>query len=181
MKKRLFLAISLPEDFKDILSQIYLPLSIGKVIKRDNYHITVLFLGSLEKDQILEIAVAIKDSLANVPSFTLKPEKVDVFPRHRPRMLWLYYEPSEAFINLVDLMNDVLKPLRKMNKSNSSKKIIPHTTLAYLHSSQLDLQTVRLKRTQNIFVKELVLFESLPQKGGSIYIPMFNFSFKNVA
>jgi len=96
--------------------------------RRENLHITLKFLGEVEKNRV----EAIKESLANirgrVGKFDLKLSGLGVFPNlNRPRILWLGVK-QESGLKL--LQAEVEKEMGKIGFLPEKREYTPHITLA---------------------------------------------------
>jgi RNA 2',3'-cyclic 3'-phosphodiesterase len=139
-KKRIFIAINLPEQVKRKLFEWELKLeqkyglgefrskNINWVI-RNNLHITLIFIGYVTDDEIYEICKTAKEVAKNHSQFYIELEKIVTGPPHKQaRMFWVEGAKSQELANLqIDLEN-------ALSGTNNHKKEIrpfsPHITLA---------------------------------------------------
>jgi len=87
---RTFIAIDLPEEMKDELSKITdrLDLKGIKSVERDNFHITLKFLGEMREDEIEKIVKKLYE--IDFDPFNLKVCGSGVFPSpKRARIVWI--------------------------------------------------------------------------------------------
>ena len=106
MKHRIFIAINLPEDIKKRLEDYQgkwpdLPI---RWTKKENLHITLVFLGYLTDDELLEICKITKEVASRHQSFSINLNKIYYGPPRKmpPRMVWVQGEKSKEFILLKD-------------------------------------------------------------------------------
>lgn len=109
MKKRIFLAINLPESIRSKLAGIQSkhPELPARWTREENIHATLLFLGYVEDDEIPGILEMVEEVAGRHGPFSLKIERICYGPFNKtPRMVWAVGESSEAFGKLqADLDN----------------------------------------------------------------------------
>lgn len=105
-KRRLFIAINLLENVRTKLSRYrdkwydLEPKSINWV-RRDNLHITLVFLGYMNDDEMYEICQIMKDVAKRHQPFFIKLEKIIVGPPNAtPRMFWVEGKESQELAEL---------------------------------------------------------------------------------
>lgn len=134
MKRRLFIAINLPEEVKNKLIRYQEkwtdlePRSINWVIK-PNLHITLVFIGYVTDDEMYEICNIVKETAKKHEPFFINLERIAVGPPHAtPRMFWVEGEKSQE---LADLQNDLENALAGGSLAKKeSRAYRPHITLA---------------------------------------------------
>src|SRR3989344_2868314 len=127
-KHRIFLAVQIPKKLKNFLEDYLIEkLSYkschGKICKivytdknsknlisfmpKENWHITVSFLGYLSDEEIEILKNIIEEETAKNISFALKPEKIIWAPHGATkRMVWLEFEKSPEFEKLKSGIED---------------------------------------------------------------------------
>ncbi|MGB2762012.1 MAG: RNA 2',3'-cyclic phosphodiesterase [Minisyncoccales bacterium] len=132
MMKRIFIAINLPENIKrELLSyQDKWPNLPIKWVKSDNLHITLIFLGNLNNQEILEINKTVKEIAVRHQSFSINLNRICYGPPKKipPRMVWV---AGERIKELTDLKNDLEKSLidSGINFTSENRVFSPHITL----------------------------------------------------
>jgi 2'-5' RNA ligase len=168
--KRLFIGFSLNKilttkinDFKDnfIKKRGYIPEY--KWVKPENYHLTLLFVGSVSEKEIPSICDISEKIFAETKSFDLEPTNFTSFPHRKPKMIWLRFENSEVFKKLVfDLRESILK-------SYNTGQAIPHVTLARIKRMSINDQSWEMEGKCDLFCDTAHLYESELKPEGSIY------------
>lgn len=132
MRQRIFIAINLPEEIKNQLldyQQKWPELPI-RWVKKDNLHITLIFLGYILDKELLEVIKATKEVVQKRAPFLITLNKICYGPPQKipPRMIWVKGEKSE---NLIKLKDDLEKSLlEKVNFSFlENREFSPHITL----------------------------------------------------
>lgn len=136
MQRRIFIAINLPENIKKELSsfQKKWPELPCRWIKKDNLHITLVFLGYLRDEELPEILKMVREvSLKNEPFF-LNLKRVDYGPidKKSPRMVWVEGEKSQELGKLQEDLKNSLARLSSELKREEGRGYIPHITLGRL-------------------------------------------------
>jgi 2'-5' RNA ligase len=135
MRKRIFIAINLPEKIKKELisfKEKYLELP-ARWVKKENLHITLAFLGYVKDEDIPKIIEISKNVASKHGPFSIKIVKVSYGPPKvsPPRMVWAIGEKNES---LWKLQEDLKKALMEMKipqlEEEEGRGFIPHITLA---------------------------------------------------
>ncbi len=116
---RQFLAIPLPEELKNELGEVITPfrgIKGLKPVRKENLHITLLFLGDTGSEEKFSELSRISFS-----PFTLTTTEIKLFPERKPRLIWLELEESEE---LNDLFNKITRVFEV------EEKLKAHITLA---------------------------------------------------
>lgn len=105
-------------------------LTGARWIDRENYHITLRFIGDVEG----HVADAIADSLDAIrqPQFQLSFSGLGAFGGKKPRALFAMPEPSAT---LMDLQADIDRKCKRIGLAPDKRKFTPHVTLARLRNT----------------------------------------------
>lgn len=166
---RLFTAIEIPISVARELEQLRGGVPGARWIDRENFHITLTFIGETETRLAREIEVALGE--VDEPSFDLRLQGVGSFGRARPHALWAGVEPVAA---LMELQAESNRAISRLGIPLDSRKFSPHVTLARLRNSEgaaLGAYLARnaMFRSQWFTVDRFVLMSSRPSKGGGPY------------
>jgi 2'-5' RNA ligase len=178
LRHRVFLSISLTEKIKNRLSKYKENLSSlpAKWVKRDNLHITLIFLGDSNEKEIGYIGEALKKESSKHSPFNLFLNKISYFPENKipPRMICATGESTKE---ILDLRKGIEKALleRGVHFPLEMKKFNPHVTLARIRA--WDWRKIepdeRPEVTEdiniNLEVKSIELVESKLKRGGPEY------------
>jgi 2'-5' RNA ligase len=93
---RLFVAVLLPDQ---LASQLETAAAVPglRATRRENLHVTVRFLGSVDPQRVPGMIVAIARACAGVEPVVLRFEAVAPAPPRRPRMLWARAALSQPY------------------------------------------------------------------------------------
>lgn len=129
MKRRLFIAINLPEDIKNKLvehQRKWADLPVRWTIK-PNLHITLVFIGYVGDDEMYEICNMVKEASKRHEPFDINLEKIILGPPDKfPRMFWVEGEKSEELAKLRD----------DLERRKEGRAYRPHITLGRIKQGQ---------------------------------------------
>ncbi|MEX6724144.1 RNA 2',3'-cyclic phosphodiesterase [Parapedomonas caeni] len=126
---RLFVALDPPEDIKQRLLLAQGGVSGARWQSADQLHLTLRFLGELDRHQAADAAAA----LAGVhhPRFSLSLAGAGVFGKPtRPEALWIGVTPEAA---VKALHNKVDQALARVGIAPETRQFKPHITIARLN------------------------------------------------
>ncbi|MCX6759480.1 MAG: RNA 2',3'-cyclic phosphodiesterase [Candidatus Nealsonbacteria bacterium] len=113
MRHRVFVAINLPENIKNKLAEYQekMPDLPVRWTKKENLHITLMFLGYLIDEELFEVCNITKEIASKNQSFSINLKKIIYGPPKKipPRLVWVEGEKSEELGKLQkDLENSFL-------------------------------------------------------------------------
>jgi len=135
MQKRIFISIGLPENIKNKLVAYQEEISHSFVSSNDfcpikwskkyNLHITLLFIGYVELEELVPIIERIEKVAVNHGSFVIDLKSISYGPKsNTPKMIWATGENS---LPLGELQADLEKDLLEVR--NPDTNFVPHITL----------------------------------------------------
>lgn len=163
---RLFSAIEIPEPVRSHLSLIRGPLPDARWVDKDNYHLTLTFVGEVDGHQRRAFADAL--AMIEAEPFEVTVDGLGVFGGDRPRTLYAAIKPEPA---LDALQRDHDQAARKAGLKPEARKFTPHITLARLSGMSAPMMAAFLG-AQGQFVlppfpvTRAVLMSSKPGGGG---------------
>lgn len=181
MQKRLFVAINLPEDVKKRLFRIvekeYGTLSV-KWVRRENFHLTLNFLGYVPEENIPEICEEIRKAAGNSQSFELEFCKIEIGPdKERKKMIWASGEKCEELTELKYRLDKALG-----FHAREKREFRPHITLGRIERKKWDKISPEPEVEKNFVfsvpASSIELFESKFEKGKRVYYILESFSLK---
>jgi len=151
---RLFVALSLPQDLRDQLSDIATGVPGADWTPPENYHLTLRFIGELARHEAEEIDLAL--ATVRIPAFTLALQGVGTTEKGGRAQLWAGVDRNAA---LSHLQGKIETALQRAGLPPERRRFMPHVTLG------------RLERAADprlgAWVQARNLFRSLPFQVGS--------------
>jgi 2'-5' RNA ligase len=128
---RIFIAINLPEDIKkELISyQEKWPELPVRWTRKENLHITLVFIGTVNDEEVLEICKIVRAVAQKHKSFPINFKRVCYGPPGKtpPRMVWIEGEKSRE---IGGLQQDLENSISNINIGKSEKReYAPHLTL----------------------------------------------------
>lgn len=162
-----FFALTLPEQMKEELhlqsQKLQKDFPFKKWLHRDDYHITLAFLGNASDTQRQEAVRLVESSLKNETSFELTLDGAGIFgDKKSPRILWAGIEESEKLRTIQQKVYDAcITAGFKLDK----KPFTPHITLARKYTGeQFSLeslqQTADSKQTADFTATKVSLYQT---------------------
>lgn len=104
-----------------------------KIVKRENIHLTLRFLGEIDEGRVSEITDLLQE--IRFKTFSLSLKGVGVFPNERfIRVIWIRLEKGEKELNQIASL--IEKGLRTIGFPPDNKKFSPHLTIARVRSKR---------------------------------------------
>ncbi|MBU1176085.1 MAG: RNA 2',3'-cyclic phosphodiesterase [Alphaproteobacteria bacterium] len=168
---RLFTGLEIPPDVAFALSLKKGGLPGARWIDKDNYHITLRYVGEVDNRTAAEIVEAL-DRFTGFESFVLRLDHLGSFGGNKPRALFAGAEPSAA---LARLHASQERALQQIGLPPDSRKFSPHVTLARLKTTTPGDLARYLEETPRFVplsfsVARFVLFSSRESMGGGPYL-----------
>jgi 2'-5' RNA ligase len=182
MRRRIFIAINLPEDIKKKLQECQQEWSDLPVrfTKKNSLHLTLYFIGYVSDEEMLRVCQVTREVAQKYDSFAISFNRICLGPPGRPpRLIWLEGEKNDALFNLkIDLENSLMggeKDLRFFAEAEKqTSKFIPHITLARIRQmawKQLQKKPVVEKEILiSVPVNSIEVMESDLKRDGVEYI-----------
>lgn len=175
---RTFIAVEFSESLKEQISEIQksLKVELGKLkwVPKDNFHLTLKFIGDVESRQVPKMAEGLKRTVQGRKPFTVNLAGLGGFPQiHFPKVIWIGVNQGRE--GLIQLQTAVEDALVVQGFDRETRSYSPHLTLARSRD-HTDLKAVGdvLKRfrqpvTQEELVQSIRIMKSNLRRGGPIY------------
>ncbi len=174
---RTFIAIELEEEVKEHLANIQTETQKlcrrGNYTPKENFHLTLHFLGEVEEEDLDYLQEAIFETARRNRPFTLTLDKVGFFPRGNKGILWAGLEKSNP---LQRLFSTLEKSLEQQGFARERKGLSPHITLGREVEPQrsfLDVQKGVKVEPMRVSVRSISLMESVRRGPKLVYVPLF--------
>ncbi|RTZ60105.1 MAG: RNA 2',3'-cyclic phosphodiesterase [Gammaproteobacteria bacterium] len=154
----------------------------GKWTQPQNLHITLQFIGEVDRQTLFELVKTTQEVASNFRPFKITYKGLGVFPHlRRPRILWVGVDigsaPLKRLAKAVEVANRRVKNIRP-----DTKPFHPHVTICRM--KRVDDRKLRyfLRKYQNfVFGEEVVnkiaVIKSTLTPEGPIYAPIEEFYF----
>jgi len=169
---RLFTGLEIPDETAEPLLRCQTGLQGARWVARENFHITMRFIGKVDETQAAEV----DDALAHLKmnAFDVQVEGLGAFgKKHDPRAVWAGIANNEALMAL----NAKLERLfQELGLEADKRKYAPHVTLGRL-SDTSDRDVARWIEASGMFfaprftATRLTLYSSEIKQSGAIYTP----------
>ncbi len=172
---RVFIALNLPDKTKDNLersaSQFKTLATGGAFVPKENYHVTLHFLGNVEKNNLIYIQSAM-DSAINMPAPKLSINQFAVM--RASNVVCAKFNKNADLTALHDKLADGLD---KMGFTVERRAYRPHVTLIRKYSFSLPFSEAT--KCVDVYNKpfdapEVVLYQSVFTDSGVKYAPLYS-------
>lgn len=175
--KRLFVGLSLSSSFTKRLGRETEAFRDWPIIptRKENLHVTVLFLGFVAEENIDEILPALEEAVKGVSSFELRFHSIGYFPdNEHPTMVLLNGDDEPMLLRLRQNLDRELGYLVPEKKS-----FRPHITLGKLRRGKFEALPEKPSFDKKVnFVEPIsfiTLYESTAVNGKRMYLPLAEF------
>ena len=127
---RLFTGLEIPPHLADDLSRLRGGLAGATWIDADNYHITLRFIGDIDRSLAEDVASTLAQIRQHAFAVTL--DQLDIFGGDKPRAIIARARPVAP---LIELQAAQERLMRRIGIEPSTQKFTPHVTLARLRQS----------------------------------------------
>lgn len=131
---RCFVAVNIPGEIREKVGKFTSALSLGAAgrgvrwTRPENIHLTLKFLGNVDRDALPELAAALEAALAGQSPCRLKVRGAGLFPpRGRPRIVWVGLAGETAA--LAALQAAVESALAPLGFPREKRPFTPHLTV----------------------------------------------------
>jgi RNA 2',3'-cyclic 3'-phosphodiesterase len=176
-KKRLFIAIDLPEPIRAGLAQMQERFKRfvrdAKWVKPTGIHLTLKFLGYVDPEKIHEIGASLSYISGSFPAVSVSVQGCGFFPNpRRPNVVWAGVQSEELLV----LQQEVENAMERLGFEKENRKFHPHLTLARLKNTRGTLPSLaeeaekwKSKDLGHFTAQSFVLFESILKRDGAEY------------
>jgi len=176
-KKRIFIGIKIHpgEKFFQLWNRLKLEFNDDKIYWEDfeKTHLTLKFIGDTDVLIIPKIISELKMLIPKIHVFHFEIEGCGIFGgQEKPRVIWFGTKKDEQLIMLVQQIETVLENIGIIKETRDFK---PHVTLGKIQlirdSSKFIkiIENVSGTQIQKQEVSEIILYESILTKKGSVY------------
>ena len=179
---RVFIAVKFSDEIKDKLDETRKELEMaskrGNFTRKENYHLTLKFIGEVAPDEIDDIARCVSFTASRNKAFSFTLSRTGYFLRPNAIIPWVGVDDNGGLKRLV--MN-LERELEKFGYKKERRSFSPHITLGREvqfypdkknFMDKLEFEPVEVK------VEEISLMESVRMGPKLVYKPLFTASLK---
>jgi 2'-5' RNA ligase len=191
MKKRLFLAIPLPEELKSQLTSALeryrslltaAQMASMRFISPENWHITVYFFGDVAVEKITRLQSLLAPLVHQTSSFRLTPDQLLLAPPEKrgKDMVWMRYHDHPALTRLSWQIDELTRP--EFRFPPPRPVLVPHITVARFRGLLADHlpPLVQPGITNELVVGGCELWDSILGGNGAVYSSVASYSLGGV-
>lgn len=163
MERHYFIAVTLQEHVKDALAnwkeRAEESLPFRSFVHRDDYHITLSFLGRVESDRMEKLQQDLQ-KLAQLPQFPLSLKKFQIFGEQAaPRIFWIGVNEEPALFQLQEHVQHICENNGFMLEKRPYR---PHITIArkWKGEEAFHLEEMDELPPLNFVVEKVTLYET---------------------
>jgi len=184
---RCFIAIELSREIKEALGRVEGALkkdiSGVKWVRPEGIHLTLKFLGHIEKGATGEISGVLDKIAAGINPFKINLSSAGAFPSvERPRVIWIGV--GEGAGESSGLANTIEEKLSPLGVEKEKRAFHPHLTLARVkfpkdaNAIKSALDSLRIPPAE-MNADKITLFQSVLGREGAVYSVIHESKFKN--
>ncbi|HOM02089.1 MAG TPA: RNA 2',3'-cyclic phosphodiesterase [Acetivibrio sp.] len=176
---RTFIAVDfsmgLKKEILKLQTQLRSLTSSGRWKYIDNFHLTLKFLGEIEKSKVLDISEGLYEVCTNTRRFCLNIDGLSFFPGNKClRVLWLKLAGDLESLN--KLQSEIDMKLEKLGFEREKRRYVPHVTIAQDVVFNMDFEEIKQLaasyRFPTIEVQSVSLFKSEQIGPKRVYTPI---------
>jgi len=186
---RAFIAVEINNQAKQKISKLISVLKKSDIdakwVTEDQMHLTLKFLGNVNKDKIQEISDAISVISNNFKSFAVSFSEIGAFPNtSHPRVIWLGIDKGAESLKMLN--DEIEASLERLGFAKESREYKSHLTLARIRSSKNISNLIKLIRETHcdigdeILIHKLTLFQSILNPKGAVYSVLLKKFLQNI-
>jgi 2'-5' RNA ligase len=177
---RLFVAADFPEPIKRSVEKAIQPMRLmlpdAKWTAREQWHLTLKFLGHVDEDRLEEITKVAAKVAATAEPIDTRLTELGAFPNlNRARVVWVGIDNPDNRLTLLD--DELERRYAKRGFKKESRLYHPHLTVARLRSPQPISEALEAAESKwlggsSFSVPEIVLYRSHLSPKGARYEPL---------
>lgn len=177
---RLFIAIDInskwKEEFRNIQRDILLHSRNSRVIDMDNLHLTLKFLGEVDKDKYKNIKSVLYNLNTEIYTIDLEVSTLGSFIREDNELIWVGIENNRKLKKLQIALEEEFE---KIGFKRENRKFKPHITIAknVVWKDNFRLDDLIKPVLSPMKVNRIILYQSIFTNKGTKYKKLDEFKF----
>ena len=145
---------------------------------QDKFHITLVFLGTIDPARLELLSTALASSVQQFPAFRISYATLGAFPNiHAPRVVWIGFPPNQM---VLDLQAAIGQTCTKFGFPKEDRAFHPHITLGRVKETRNFVRLTEAIKTITFepietLCSEILLMKSDLHPSGSIYTILKSF------
>jgi len=184
-KKRLFIAINIPESIKnniyDFTTALLKEEKYIKIVSAPNIHITLKFLGNININKIKKIEKAINNTADVFKKFEYQiMGKINAFPNLKSARV-VFLEVGYGSKQISEIYNELENNLSKIKIRKEKRKFFTHITIARIKNKkniEWLINNHKIDTADQLSCSSITLFESQLKPHGAEYTIINEFGLK---
>lgn len=175
---RAFIAVELSKEIKETLARIQQKLSPFRqslnIVNPENIHLTLRFLGEIDKGMVEEINTALQEAAKEYFQFSIALGNIAAFPKiEYPRVIWAGITKGNA--ELLNIAAAIEEKLVHIGLPKEDKPFSAHITIARVKSSHDRAQLVAALKAipplaqQETLINKFIFFKSTLTPHGAVH------------
>ena len=165
-------------DFIKNNKDIDIDLNVIKFVPEENLHVTLHFLGDLDKELAIEVSDRVNEFYNNnknkFNNFELNISDIGFLDSFNNKALVLFINPNKKLTDLYNILGDILKNKNIKNINLENSKYLPHITIGKIKNTDVNNDIVLnidryLFSNNKIKVCSFEFIESILGQSGSRY------------
>lgn len=181
---RVYIAIDFENKVKDYFDKITCSIkkhcTHGSFTTKNNFHMTIRFIGEADDLQIEKIKELLDKVVLKVNPFKLSVDNLGIFTRKKTNILWIGIEENPI---LSQLHKELSALLKEAKLPFYDKVFMPHVTLGRrveLQSDSIELNNLTQYERISIPVKAITLMASKEENGKLNGVPIYKVNLKKL-
>lgn len=166
---RVFYGVVFNEDTKKKISEIQQEImkisNKGRFVSKENFHLTLKFIGEISTDQVKECGNLLFEGIRDVDQFIMRTNGIGFFSRGSKQLPWIGISKENQLIDLQKRVQELLS--RHMDLR--AEAFTPHITLGRDVELASQLEGIKIDDF-DIVVNRIALFESKNVNGKLTYL-----------
>lgn len=167
MSKRIFAGVPFLENNHLLLNHCAAICNRHKgwrIVQPSAWHVTLVFPGNVTEERYQQIRAGCASMAAAFPPFTLKSDRLALMPENAPSMIWLQMQLTDAFAHAHERFHAQLQVDTAYGPN-------PHVTVMRCSRGTPPPapDELRMPHAFELHAKQLLIYESFLQPGGSRY------------
>jgi len=175
---RVFVAIEFEDELKEyfltVQNSVMRSSRRGNFTDKNNFHLTLNFVGEVESDEINSLVLAIEEIATRTKRFQLELSHLGFFPKGNRSIVWIGTKES---VQISKLFQGLQRTLQKQGFARERGGLKPHITIGREIDLKEKFDVIKdanpIDSNKKINVTTISLMESKRVGAKLVYVPLF--------